>query len=440
VYGYAADVGGTNYGVYGKTESMNGYAGYFDGAMSFFSGDVGIGVYYPEDKLHVKFGNARVENSSAFLYMNATSTTAGQAGLTLQENGTSRKSLYIANSNDYFYIYDNPATRFDLSITPAGDLGIGTGAPGARLHVYGGNAKFESSNPFLIMKSNISAGSSGVQFNNNSDVFKRSIYYSNSADRLSFFNATNSTSDMVILGNGNIGIGTADPDSHLEVSSAGSQTIRITSEEPPNEIALELIRFNYAGTDYVDWKMIDQAGSLKFIYSNTDFITGSDGFTFNYNGTNSSFMPIDNGNKNLGGSSNRWNTVYAVNGTIQTSDLAEKENIHDLSYGLDEVMKLHPVSYTWKKWPEEGARLGLIAQEVEPVIAEVVKKEQDIRRDERGNVIYAGDYTYGMSYDQLIPVLVKAVQEQQARIEELNEVNVMLLNRVVALENELSDR
>jgi hypothetical protein len=359
-------------------------------------------------------------NSSAKIYLNASDEGGGQAGLILQKNGTSRKSIYIANVNDNFYIYDNPASRFDLCITPAGLVGIGTGAPDTRLHVFGGHAKIEDSSPFLIMKGTSSGGSSGVQFNNHSDVFKRSIYYSNSTDKLYFYNSPNSRVDMAILDNGNIGMGTSNPATHLEVSGTSNQSARITSTTG-NEVGLDFLRVN-STVNLVDWRIINISGSLRFYFSPNDFTTtphDSAGFAFNYGGEHTAFLPLQDGTKNLGGSTNRWWNVYAVNGTIQTSDLREKENIEEISYGLEEVMQLHPVSYTWKKWPEDGTRLGLIAQEVESVIAEVVKKEKDIRKDEQGNVTSAGEYTYGLSYDQLIPVLVKAIQEQQARIVEL---------------------
>jgi uncharacterized coiled-coil protein SlyX len=85
-----------------------------------------------------------------------------------------------------------------------------------------------------------------------------------------------------------------------------------------------------------------------------------------------------------------------------------KENIHNLSYGLSDIMKLRPVSYTWKSSPDEGVKLGLIAQEVRPVISEIVKEGDD------------ADKTLALSYTELIPVLIKAVQEQQQLIENLN--------------------
>ena len=58
---------------------------------------------------------------------------------------------------------------------------------------------------------------------------------------------------------------------------------------------------------------------------------------------------------------------------------------------------------------EEKAEIGLIAQEVYEVIPEAVAKPDGIIK------------TWTMSYSSLIPVLIKAIQEQQEQIEELKD-------------------
>ncbi len=75
----------------------------------------------------------------------------------------------------------------------------------------------------------------------------------------------------------------------------------------------------------------------------------------------------------LGDNTFRWKSVWATDGTINTSDRRDKENIQPLSYGLDEVMNLNPVSFTWKNDEEANSKLGLIAQDLLQIIPEVVK-------------------------------------------------------------------
>ncbi|NDV47939.1 tail fiber domain-containing protein, partial [Paludibacter sp. 221] len=95
-------------------------------------------------------------------------------------------------------------------------------------------------------------------------------------------------------------------------------------------------------------------------------------------------------------------------GWTQNSDRRLKENIRSIGYGLPQVMKLNPVSFTMK---ESGNKhIGFIAQEVRDIIPEIVNgTEGDI---EKGEVL-------GVSYAEFAPVLVKAIQEQQKIIEEL---------------------
>lgn len=134
----------------------------------------------------------------------------------------------------------------------------------------------------------------------------------------------------------------------------------------------------------------------------------------------SNVVPLDDDSRDLGTTLRRWNEVWATDGTINTSDMRDKTNIQSIAYGLDDIMKLRPVSFNWKKRPERGTKLGLIAQELEMVIPEVVANPERIPsvNSEPGE---AGDIRLGVYYSDLIPVLIKAIQEQEAKIRQLQE-------------------
>ena len=123
---------------------------------------------------------------------------------------------------------------------------------------------------------------------------------------------------------------------------------------------------------------------------------------------------------NLGSAGLRWNTVFATNGVINTSDRRDKQNILDLDYGLSELLQLRPVSYEWTAHPEQGRKLGLIAQELLPILSEVVE-DKEMQRTEDGKIEYSDAERLGVYYSDLIPVLIKATQEQQAIIESQEE-------------------
>ncbi len=133
-------------------------------------------------------------------------------------------------------------------------------------------------------------------------------------------------------------------------------------------------------------------------------------------------IPGSNGGQNLGNSTHRWAAVYAVNGTIQTSDARMRKSVTNLGYGLSQVMQLRPVSFQWNESKDGRTHLGLIAQEVEKVIPEAIERDKDPAT------------ALGMNYTSLVPVLIKAVQEQQTTLER-KETEIKALNsRLAALE------
>lgn len=115
-----------------------------------------------------------------------------------------------------------------------------------------------------------------------------------------------------------------------------------------------------------------------------------------------------------------YNSIQVAN-IYNYSDARAKENVENLTDGLNTVLSLHPVSYTWKvaeaaintadtasvisSGSSDNTELqyGFLAQEVEEVLPEAVKT------DDAGNKL--------VNYVALIPVLVQAVQDLQATVE-----------------------
>jgi hypothetical protein len=156
--------------------------------------------------------------------------------------------------------------------------------------------------------------------------------------------------------------------------------------------------------------------------------------------TNPTFEPYTNNLMTLGNTAFKWLAVYAQNGTIQTSDIRLKENIRPVGYGLSTLMKLNPISYTWKNSSDKGTKLGFSAQQLEELIPDVVEHNQ-ITAEEKTRLLKAGKKvpelsdSYGVRYSELIPVLTKAIQEQQALIEQQAAGLKALEAKVKALEN-----
>ena len=106
--------------------------------------------------------------------------------------------------------------------------------------------------------------------------------------------------------------------------------------------------------------------------------------------------------------------INATNTSINAiSDIRLKENVRDLDAGLDKVMALKPRLYDWKEG--KGANIknarGFIAQEFEQIFPDLVDDWRDPAPE--------GEAPYKSVRQDLIPVLVKAIQEQQALITSL---------------------
>jgi hypothetical protein len=146
---------------------------------------------------------------------------------------------------------------------------------------------------------------------------------------------------------------------------------------------------------------------------------------------NNDFNPLTNGGADLGSASKRWGTVYASNGTINTSDINLKTNIKKLDYGLSEIMKLETITYNWKdsktdnakakaKISQKETKIGFIAQNLLEVLPETVNTHSMVAKDEKGNYERVKNKYLGVYYSDIIPVAVKAIQEQQEIIEAQN--------------------
>ena len=115
-------------------------------------------------------------------------------------------------------------------------------------------------------------------------------------------------------------------------------------------------------------------------------------------------------------------TLYTNSGVLTNtnpSDSTIKNTIKPIGYGLAEILKLQPKTFYYNSDSAKiSLKYGFIAQEVKPIMPDVVRKLEP--KDPKSKL--------GLETDGIYVTLVKAIQEQQAIIDDLKK-------RIVALEN-----
>jgi hypothetical protein len=245
----------------------------------------------------------------------------------------------------------------------------------------------------------------------NTLVFAGGRYFGTDTDTLAVINNVAGGGISFCVG----GIANSTRNERMRISSAGHVTIY---KDASNLARLEL----HAASTRLEYS--DSSGHLSF-YTNS-----SARVRLNYLG---GFVPVTDNSQPLGSGGERWTAVYAVNGTIQTSDEREKTAIATATLGSDFIKQLRPVSYKWNVGenivtkaedgetdvvtPRPGKRThwGFIAQEV--------KEAVDAAGVDFGGWVLTDkddpDSQQALRYDQFIAPLTKALQETMAELEAL---------------------
>jgi hypothetical protein len=183
----------------------------------------------------------------------------------------------------------------------------------------------------------------------------------------------------------NVGIGTQQPNRQLHL--AGPNAV-FRMDRTVDTASFLLVRTSASG---VPWKT---------------FLVGT-----NSSGSNQGEFIINDMGAAVGGAGSRRMTItntgavqftgtVSAAGFINTSSLGYKTNVRTFDHALETVNRLRGVRFDWKESGEPA--VGLIAEEVAEVIPEVVALE--------------GGAPSGVSYANLVAVLVEAVKEQQTEL------------------------
>ncbi|SDH33819.1 tail fiber domain-containing protein [Winogradskyella thalassocola] len=250
-------------------------------------------------------------------------------------------------------------------------MGENTYAPGQNSISMGFNTRASSYASVAIGKYNVGGGSASTWVSTD-PIFEVGFggyigFPVNNIIRLNSF---------TILKNGNVGIGTSTPSTSLQIAVGDDASYSSDS----------------------GYLVLGSTNGSNLVFDQNEIIARNNG------AASTLFLQQDGGDVRVGGV------------VVHSSDRRLKKDITSLTYGLETILELNPVEYNWKNREQDHKSLGLIAQEVQPILENIVH----IADDE--------DKTLSVSYTELIPVLIKAIQEQQ----EIIKIQALKINGLTA--------
>ncbi len=338
-------------------------------------GNVGIAVTSPTEKLEVN-GNIQISGTGNGLKFpdGSTQTTAatGESGGSVDGNSLDASD---GSPADAVFVDSN------------GSVGIGTQNPDDLLHIA-------STNPVFILE-------------DTDEALDKKKWVIKNIDQDLIFKTTNdafttASEKARITNEGNVGISTTEPVSLLDLGTDFSDPGTF-----PNKISL----WNNGSNNY-----------FGFGISNTDldyFSQNNHRFHTEYDGTPGSEKMVITASGEVGIGVLAPTEKLEVAGNIKTnsqtlnSDMRFKKDIMPLNGALEKVNNLQGVTYNWRvdefkdRNFSEKSNLGIIAQEVEKVVPEVVRTSSDGYKS--------------VEYSKLVPLLIEGIKEQQKIISELSE-------------------
>ncbi len=428
-------------------------------------GKVGIGTNAPGALLHVSALGASdeptfkvsSENSTIFLRTAGSSGSfptggGGDDGELLYLGGDFRLGVGTASKNLIFFNGSGYTER--MRIDSSGNIGIGTTNPQRLLHQH-----VASSAANYHSFTNTTTGSSatdGLLLGINSSEEAIIWNYENTAMEF----ATNGTERMRISSSGNVGIGDSDPDQKLVVQGSGTTILKVeNTDDGTAQITLGNVGSSNLGIKQNNGETAFEIGGTEKMRIRGDGLcigttthsssgnrltiqsTSAENLAhFNKNGTgNKSILSLQHGRatgstvgngiifRNSGGTNvGEIEITNSEARTVGFSDYRMKENIADITNGINSVKNLAPKTFNYIHDETKKVLTGFIAHEIQSVLPQAVTGDKDavvtqalidsddVLEGEVGDPIYQK-----VCITDLIPTLTAALKEAITKIETL---------------------
>ena len=407
------------------------------GNFQFNGGNVGIGTTTPNYKLSVANASTRIISATYIDGTNGIMSHAGAPNYGLESFQVRGDSISFWTDYDASHYQGTEKMR----ILANGNVGIGVTQPNYNLEIGG------SSNPKIAIVSNINSATSSLYFGDSDATDRGQIAYTHFGDFMEIktggatrlylesgintaytpdglFNA-NATPSYWNHGQAQFKLGYMDNGSGLysgaycfNVKSTdgipvtgreiGAVYIRDTSN---NRMPLIIsnqgrININQTNTSYAfgsstGWLTIANGTGAYNIYN---YYTGTDGGSgcarYRLDNTSPSFFDFYYSTTQVGYITTNGTDIFYAN----TSDYRLKEDLKSFD-GMSLLEQIQVYDFKWKE--SDNRMYGVVAHELQEVIPQAVVGEKDKEK------------LQAVDYSKLVPVLIKSIQELEARVKEL---------------------
>ena len=401
------------------------------------SGNVGIGTSSPDVKLHVSdsaISQSWSDNAADLVKIEGTvkgiNFVNSTTGFIAFSDAVARGQGVIEYTHSSDSMQFRTSGSEKIRITSIGNVGIGTNDPQSLLHLTSTSPRITLTDTNTGADHRINADSSvgnlAFDVDPNSDTTTPSLVFNIKGGE-----------KMRINSSGNVGIGTTNPLSKLQVDGSiaadGATTAALPSFAFDNDVdtGMYQVSSNTLGFATGGARRVSIGSTSFFAYTTTTPSSSNSGVQVTSTGilrSRSSQSSATNTAATLGGTLGSMNVkadgdCENTNGRYtQASDERIKENIVEASSQWEDIKNLRWVNYNYK--PEtnmpQHTQLGVVAQEAELVCPGVITTSETPETDWNDELkAEVGDTYKGVAYSVIAMKAAKALQEAIAKIETL---------------------